>query len=49
MHVVAGTEESLTIEIESEALSGFNNSDVGVVRDNTKQLKFTSGSIRSSD
>ena len=39
----------LTLEIEAEAPSGFNDADVGVVRDNTKQLKFTPGSIGFSD
>ena len=31
----------VTLEIEAEASSGFNDADVGVVRDNTKQLKFS--------
>jgi hypothetical protein len=39
----------LTWEIDAEALSGFNDADVGVVRDNTKQLKFTRGSTGFSD
>ena len=39
----------LTLEIEAEALSGFNEEDVGVVRDNTKQLKFLPGSTGFSD
>jgi hypothetical protein len=32
------------LEIEVETPSGFNNADVGVVRDNTKQLKSNPGS-----
>jgi hypothetical protein len=39
----------LTLEIEAEAPSGFNEGDVGVVRDNTKQLKFSPGSTGFSD
>jgi hypothetical protein len=39
-----GAKVKLTLEIEAEAPSGFNDADVGVVRDNTKQLKFTPGS-----
>jgi len=30
----------LTLEIEATAPEGFDEADVGVVRDNTKQLKF---------
>jgi hypothetical protein len=44
-----GAEVKLTLEIEAEAPSGFNDADVGVVRDNTKQLKFTPGSTGFSD
>jgi hypothetical protein len=39
-----GAKVKLTLEIEAESPSGFNEQDVGVVRDNTKQLKFTPGS-----
>jgi hypothetical protein len=39
-----GAKVKLTLEIEAEAASGFNDADVGVVRDNTKQLKFAPGS-----
>ena len=35
-----GAKVKLTLEIKAEAPSGFNDADVGVVRDNTKQLKF---------
>ena len=44
-----GAKVKLTLEIEAEAPSGFNDADVGVVRDNTKQLKFTPGSTGFSD
>jgi hypothetical protein len=44
-----GAKVKLTVEIEAEAPSGFNEADVGVVRDNTKQLKFTPGSTGFSD
>ena len=37
------------MEIEAEAPSGFNDADVGVVRDNTTQLKFMPGSAGFSD
>jgi hypothetical protein len=36
-----GAKVKLTLEIEAEAPSGFNDADVGVVRDDTKQLKFS--------
>jgi hypothetical protein len=44
-----GAKVKLILEIEAEAPSGFNDADVGVVRDNTKQLKFTPGSTGFSD
>jgi hypothetical protein len=44
-----GAKIKLTLEIEAEAPSGFNDADLGVVRDNTKQLKFNSGSTGFSD
>jgi len=44
-----GAKVKLTLEIEAEAPSGFNDADVGVVRDNTKQLKFTPGSTGFSE
>jgi hypothetical protein len=40
---------TLTLEIEAEAPSGFNEADVGVVRDNTRQLKFSPGATGFSD
>ena len=39
-----GAKVKLTLEIEAEAPSGFNDADVRVVHHNTKQLKFTPGS-----
>lgn len=44
-----GAKVKLTLEIEAEAPSGFNDADVGVVRDNTKQLKFSPESTGFSD
>ena len=44
-----GAKVKLTLEIEAEAPSGFKDEDVGVVRDNTKQLKFNPGSTGFSD
>ena len=44
-----GAKVKLTLEIEAEAPSGFDETDVGVVRDNTKQLKFAAGSTGFSD
>jgi hypothetical protein len=38
-----GTSIKLTLEIEAEATSGFDESDASVVRDNTKTLKFREG------
>jgi hypothetical protein len=34
----------LTLEVEAEALEGFSEADVGVVRDNARQLKLNAGS-----
>jgi hypothetical protein len=36
-----GAKVKVTLEIEAKAPSGFDNLEVGVVRDNAKQLKFT--------
>jgi hypothetical protein len=44
-----GAKVKLTLEIEAEAPSGFNDADAGVVHHNTKQLKFTPGSTGFSD
>jgi predicted AAA+ superfamily ATPase len=38
------TKVKLTLEIEAQASEGFDDSDVGVVRDNARQLKFDPGS-----
>jgi hypothetical protein len=39
-----GAKVKLTLEIEAEALEGFSETDVSVVRDNARQLKFKSES-----
>lgn len=44
-----GTTVTVTLEIDATAPSGFEEGDVGVVRDNTRQLKFTAGSTGFSD
>jgi hypothetical protein len=33
----------ITLEIEAETSSGFSEADIGVVRDNARQLKFKAG------
>lgn len=38
------TKVTLTLEIEANAADGFDDGDVGVVRDNARQLKFNPGS-----
>ena len=38
------TKVKITLEIEAETPSGFSESDIGVVRDNARQLKFKAGS-----
>ena len=35
-----GTKVKLTLEIEAEATDGFAETEIGIVRDNAKQLKF---------
>jgi len=37
-----GAKAKITVEIEAEATNGFEDADVGPVRDNAKQLKFRS-------
>jgi hypothetical protein len=37
---VPGAKVKLTLEVEAEAPGGFPDADVGVVRDNARQLKF---------
>ena len=44
-----GTKVKVLLEIEAEAPSGFGETEVGVVRDNAKQLKFNPGSTGFSD
>jgi predicted AAA+ superfamily ATPase len=44
-----GAKVKMTLEIEADAPGGFEEGDVGVVRDNTKQLKFNPGSTGFSD
>ena len=39
-----GAKVKITIEIEAEAEEGFAEADIGVVRDNARQLKFKSES-----
>ena len=35
-----GAKVTLTLEIEANAEDGFSEADIGVVRDNARQLKF---------
>jgi len=44
-----GTKVTLTLEIEAEAPAGFAEGDIGVVRDNARQLKFKAESIGFED
>lgn len=44
-----GAKVKLTLEIEAQATEGFPDSDVGVVRDNARQLKFKSESTGFED
>jgi hypothetical protein len=44
-----GARVKLTLEIEAEAPSGFDDSEVGVVRDNARQLKFKAESTGFGD
>ena len=39
-----GTKVRLTLEIEADSEDGFSDADIGVVRDNARQLKFKAGS-----
>jgi uncharacterized protein len=39
-----GAKVKITLEIEAEAEAGFEEADIGVVRDNARQLKFRSES-----
>jgi uncharacterized protein len=44
-----GAKVKLTLEVEAEAPSGFPEADVGVVRDNARQLKFKTESTGFED
>jgi hypothetical protein len=44
-----GAKVKLTLEIEAEALGGFPDGDVSVVRDNAWQLKFKAESTGFED
>ena len=44
-----GTKVRLTLEIEADAEDGFSEADIGVVRDNARQLKFKTSSPVLSD
>ena len=44
-----GAKVKLTLEIEAEAAEGFSDTDVGVVRDNARQLKFKAESTGFED
>ena len=44
-----GAKVKLTLEIEATAEEGFAESDVGVVRDNARQLKFKAESTEFGD
>jgi hypothetical protein len=39
-----GAKVKLTLEVEAEVAEGFDEAEVGIVRDNAKQLKFTAES-----
>ena len=44
-----GAKVKLTLEIEAESTDGFADSEVSVVRDNARQLKFKSESTGFED
>ena len=44
-----GARVKLTLEVEVEAEAGFSEGDVGVVRDNARQLKFKAESTGFGD
>jgi hypothetical protein len=44
-----GAKVKLTLEVEAEATKGFSAADVGVVRDNARQLKFKAESTGFED
>jgi hypothetical protein len=44
-----GAKVTLTLEIEAKAQDGFAEADIGVVRDNARQLKFKAESTGFED
>lgn len=44
-----GSKVKITVEIEATATEGFSDADIGVVRDNAKQLRFLDNSTGFSD
>jgi uncharacterized protein len=44
-----GAKVKLTLEIDAEASNGFSGADIGVVRDNARQLKFKAESTGFGD
>jgi hypothetical protein len=44
-----GAKVKLTLEVEAEAPKGFSDADIGVVRDNARQLKFKTESTGFED
>jgi hypothetical protein len=44
-----GAKVKLTLEVDAEAPGGFSNADIGVVRDNARQLKFKAESTGFED
>ena len=45
----SGAKVKLTLEIDAEAADGFDEAEIGVVRDNAKQLKFKAESTGFED
>jgi hypothetical protein len=44
-----GVKVTLTLDVKAEAPNGFSESDVGVVRDNARQLRFKAESTGFED
>jgi hypothetical protein len=44
-----GAKVRVTVDIEADAEDGFSEADIGVVRDNTRQLKFKAESTGFED
>src|SRR5206468_3724068 len=44
-----GATVKLTLEVEAQATDGFSETDVGVIRDNARQLKFKAESTGFED